>query len=330
VIRMTKTTADTELIAKAVELACRAPSLHNSQPWRWVATKTKVDLFADPHRVVRSTDSAGRESIIGCGAALDHFRVAMAAAGWNTAVDAFPNPNTLDHLASVDFTPLDTVAQAWRDRADAIRRRRTDRLPFRAPENWESFEPALRRALDDELVTLDVLGDEARPQLAEASRLTERVRRYDEFYHREMQWWTASFRHFEGVPPTSLVSASERDRVGVNRHFPVGGQGDRRAAISRDQAKILLLSTPEDTRVEAFHSGQVLSAVLLECTMAGLATCPLTHITEVEESRQIIRDLIRRTAMPQILIRVGTAPHVNEVAPPTPRRPLSEVLEIRR
>jgi hypothetical protein len=90
---MTKTTADTELIAKAVELACRAPSLHNTQPWRWVATKTNVDLFADPHRVVRSSDSAGREAIIGCGAALDHFRVAMAAAGWNTAVEEFPNPN---------------------------------------------------------------------------------------------------------------------------------------------------------------------------------------------------------------------------------------------
>jgi hypothetical protein len=106
-----------------------------------VATKTNVDLFADPHRVVRSSDSAGREAIIGCGAALDHFRVAMAAAGWNTAVEVFPNPNKLDHLASVDFTPLDIVAQAWRDRTDAIRRRRTDRLPFRAPENWESFEP---------------------------------------------------------------------------------------------------------------------------------------------------------------------------------------------
>jgi hypothetical protein len=184
--------------------------------------------------------------------------------------------------------------------------------------------------LDDELVTLDVLGDEARPQLAEASRLTERVRRYDEFYHREMQWWTAPFRHFEGVPQTSLVSESERDRVGVNRQFPVGGHGHRRASISRDQAKVLVLSTPEDTRVGAFQSGQVLSAVLLECTMAGLATCPLTHITEVEESRQIIRDLIGRTAMPQILIRVGTAPHLNEAAPPTPRRPLSEVLEIRR
>ena len=33
---MTRPTVDTEVITKAILLACRAPSLHNSQPWRWV------------------------------------------------------------------------------------------------------------------------------------------------------------------------------------------------------------------------------------------------------------------------------------------------------
>jgi hypothetical protein len=130
---MTKSPVELGVIAKAVELACRAPSLHNSQPWRWVASKTGVDLFADPHRVVRSSDSSGREALIGCGAALDHFRVAMAAAGWNTTVEQFPNPDKLDHVASISFTPLEFVTQVWRERADAILHRRTDRLPLRAP-----------------------------------------------------------------------------------------------------------------------------------------------------------------------------------------------------
>jgi len=132
---MTKTTVDIRVIAKAVELACRAPSLHNSQPWRWLASSTVVDLVADPHRVVRSADSSGREALIDCGAALDHFRVARDAAGWNTTVDQFPNPDKLDHVASIRFTPLESAAPALRDRANAILQRRTDRLPFRAPNN---------------------------------------------------------------------------------------------------------------------------------------------------------------------------------------------------
>lgn len=141
---MTQMIADTNVITTAVELACRAPSLHNSQPWRWLASSTSVDLFVDPHRTVTSTDRSGREAIISCGAALGHFRIAMAAVGWDTNVEQFPNPNNLDHLASTDFASVDYVTQARRDRADAILLRRTNRLPFRAPKHWASFEPVLR------------------------------------------------------------------------------------------------------------------------------------------------------------------------------------------
>jgi hypothetical protein len=115
---MTKPPVDIEIIAKAVELACRAPSLHNSQPWRWTASDTVVELHADAHRVVRSHDSSGREALISCGVALDHFRTAMAAAGWNTTVEQFPNPDKLDHVASITFARLKSVPQDVRDRAD--------------------------------------------------------------------------------------------------------------------------------------------------------------------------------------------------------------------
>ena len=89
---MTRPTVDTEVITKAILLACRAPSLHNSQPWLWVVDDGVVELFSDHTRTVRSTDSSGRQVIISCGAALGHFRVAMSAAGWDTNVDRFPNP----------------------------------------------------------------------------------------------------------------------------------------------------------------------------------------------------------------------------------------------
>ena len=183
---MTRTTADREVIAKAIHLACRAPSLHNSQPWRWIVGEAAVDLFADHERVVRSADRSGREAIISCGAALDHFQIAMAAAGWKTNVDPFPSASDRDHLASLEFTPAHCVTAAECDRADAILSRRTDRLPFHAPSHWESFEPVLRRTIDHSKATLDVLADDARPTLAKASRLTESFRRYDLYYHDEL------------------------------------------------------------------------------------------------------------------------------------------------
>lgn len=328
---MTQMTADTDVITAAVELACRAPSLHNSQPWRWVAGDTSVDLFVDPRRTVTSTDTSGREAIISCGAALDHFRIAMAAVGWSTNVERFPNPNNLDHLASIDSVPTDYVAQARHDLADAILRRRTNRLPFRPPKHWLSLEPVLRHALEKDFVILDVLGADARPRLAEAALLTEALRRYDDSYHHELEWWTSPLRKYEGIPESARVSESDDRRVDVNRRFPIDPLDERSSAGTYDEAKIVLLSTPNDTRVDALRCGEALSTILLECTMAGLSTCPVTHITELAGSREMIRDLMTdHTAIPQVLVRVGVAPEGELPAHPTPRRPLCDVLQIRR
>ena len=74
----------------------------------------------------------------------------------------------------------------------------------------------------------------------------------------------------------------------------------------------------------------MLSTVLLECTMAGIATCTLTHLIESTESRDIVRNLTDRRDEPQVLIRVGTTPPFENPPPPTPRRSLDGVLEIRQ
>ncbi|MCK8644206.1 Acg family FMN-binding oxidoreductase [Mycobacterium colombiense] len=327
---MVQTTADTDVITAAVELACHAPSLHNSQPWHWVVGGPSVDLFLDPRRTVTSTDKSGREAIISCGAALDHFRVAMAAVGWSTNVEPFPNPNRLDHLASIDFVPTDYVAQARRDLADAIHRRRTSRLPFGPPKHWSSLEPVLRNAAENDVVSLDVLGADARPRLAEAARLTEALRRYDDDYHHELSWWTAPLRKFEGIPESALVSEADDRRVDVNRRFPIDPLDERSSAGTYDEAKILVLSTLGDTRLDALRCGEALSTILLECTMAGLSTCPVTHVMELEATREMIRDLTRRAALPQILVRVGVEPEGASTPGRTPRRPLGDVLRIRR
>lgn len=325
---MTMTKPELTVIEEAVELACRAPSIHNSQPWRWVADSNEVNLFIDADRLV-STDPSGREALISCGAALDHLRVAMAGCGWITHIARYPNPNNRRHLASIDFTPMHYVTDAHRRRADAILRRRTDRLPFGPPTDWALVEVLLRSAVDDTVALVDVVSDAARAELVRAARVTETLRRYDEGYHFELDWWTGPFRVSEGIPHSSLLSAEESERVDIGRVFPLVTRTQRRVNLHEDRSKVLVISAHDDTRRDMLACGETLSQVLLEATTAGLATCTLTHLTEVEASRSVVASLVDRD-YPQVVVRVGTAPVLDDVPAPTPRRFISEVLTIRK
>lgn len=163
---------DIQVLKNAVLLACRAPSVHNSQPWRWVAESgsehTTVHLFVNRHRTVPATDHSGRQAIISCGAVLDHLRIAMTAAHWQANITRFPQPNQPDQLATVEFSPIDHVTAGQRNRAQAILQRRTDRLPFDSPMYWHLFEPALRDAVDKDVAMLDVVSDDQRTRLVVA------------------------------------------------------------------------------------------------------------------------------------------------------------------
>ena len=132
------------------------------------------------------------------------------------------------------------------------------------------------------------------------------------------------------MPYETLTATDERDRVEVAREFPDGGESGRRPEVDRDRSVIVVLSTRGDSRREALGCGETLSAVLLEATMADLATCTLTHLTELAASRDIIRRLTGGDADPQLLIRIGLVPDSDEPPVPTHRRPPAEVLEIRR
>jgi hypothetical protein len=120
---------DDQTVRSVIALALRAPSIHNSQPWRWVIADNSVHLFADPDRHLPISDSDSRDLLVSCGAALHHARVAFAAVGWATTVHRLPNPAQPDHLAAVECLPRAATA-ADITLAAAISHRRTDRRRF--------------------------------------------------------------------------------------------------------------------------------------------------------------------------------------------------------
>lgn len=117
-------------------LATQAPSMHNSQPWRWRVGPDSLSLFADPSRRLSHADPDRRNLLISCGATLHHCVVALAAAGWCSKVQRLPDPSDSDFLAAISVSAqppgeLDILL------AGAIGRRRTDRRTYSSwPVPW--------------------------------------------------------------------------------------------------------------------------------------------------------------------------------------------------
>ncbi|CKO50700.1 putative NAD(P)H nitroreductase [Mycobacterium tuberculosis] len=120
---------DAETVRTVLTLAVRAPSIHNTQPWRWRVCPTSLELFSRPDMQLRSTDPDGRELILSCGVALHHCVVALASLGWQAKVNRFPDPKDRCHLATIGVQPL-VPDQADVALAAAIPRRRTDRRAY--------------------------------------------------------------------------------------------------------------------------------------------------------------------------------------------------------
>ncbi len=315
------------MVTAVLRLAQRAPSVHNTQPWRWRFDGERLHLFTDPDRVLPAADPHGREQVISCGTVLHHARTVFAARRWHTDTVRLPDPSHPGYLAFIDFRPWPDPPAGIAGRAAAISRRYTDRLPMGEPRDWATLVPKLQQLVSPHGLGCDALAGDIRARVAAVSDNASAARRDDWMYQDELHWWAGHSGTTEGVPPGGLISDAELARVDIARLFPSAPHSERRPGRI-DRARLLALSSPDESPSSWLHTGEALSAVLLECTAAGLGTCPVTHLTEVPAGRRALAALLPGHDFPQVLVRVGTAPPGEPQPPPTPRRHVDEVLTL--
>jgi len=319
-----------EVVADAINLAVRAPSIHNTQPWQWRLTSTALDLYVDRTRQLQAADKAGRMLLISCGTALHHLTVAMAARGWRSKVVRLPDPRIPSLLASISFEPAPPTEQmtTW---ADAISRRRSDRRVMSSWEVPDSHVQTLVKLAAEHGVVAQPLTDASAEHLWESlKRHVADKRQGDRVYEKEMsRWASVGADAREGMPEANLVEAphpgpatSARDR------FPGGTLRQGGEAEEESGEAALLLCTSSDDPMSRLRAGEALSALLLEATRLGLATRLDSQVVEEETTRaQLEEQLLAGARSPQIVVHVGW-PAGSEPVPLTPRRETGSVLKV--
>jgi nitroreductase len=323
---------DPATLRRAIRSATRAPSVYNSQPWRWhVGPAGGVDLFADPDRRLITIDADGRDLLLSCGAALHHLVVALAGMGWSARVDRFPDPEDIQHLARVQ--PSVTPPQAETAQlAPAITHRRTDRRRFSAEPVAEKLLTTLVGYAAACGTDLHIVAGRARERLIENLTRSASLQRQQEGYAAELARWTGRYAGAgDGVAADTVASGISRPGEVPMRAFTGGGLAQSPHSFEHDDASVLMvLSSPTDDPLGALRAGEATSATLLAATGMGLATTTLSQPLEVPRTRASISEhIVGPDVFPQLMLRVGWPQPGSPDLPPTPRRRLDHVVDER-
>ena len=320
----TGTLTDEQLHA-VVEAATLAPSVHNTQPWRFSWDGRLLVVAEDPDRGLPVLDPQGRERLISCGAATQHASLALAALGRTSEVTVLPDSErprltTVRPGEPADPDALDAALAA------AIPRRYTDRGAFRPGQVPADVLTRLRVAAEHHGAWLrPVERPDERIALAVLLSHAEAHEEADSAYREELRRWRTREREQEGIPDAAVDPGPRASEFAL-RDFDAPDEPRRVAAPDEpppaEHPTAVVLGTHDDDPEDWVRAGLALGRVLLQATVDDVAASPMTQVIEVARLRARLREELSMVGVPHVVLRLG----YGQGRMVTRRRPVSDVL----
>ncbi|MDN5763427.1 MAG: hypothetical protein L0H41_14075 [Microlunatus sp.] len=300
----------TEVLRHAATRAGLAPSVHNTQPWRFRIGRDTMELRADPDRRLRVLDPTGRQLMISLGCALFNARVALASSRVGVAVHRLPDTQDEKLIARIELTGRPAPWTPLVRLEPAIDRRFSNRRDFFEKEVPEEILYELTSAATAEHAILHLVESEEHRQ--ECARLlweAEAEQTDDPDYRAELhEWITSTGTRQDGVSTRSFPMAGPargeipiRDfSAGVTGLMPAVGDSDRHQCL-------MILGSKEDSLASWLHAGEALERLWLEATRLDYVASLFTQVIEVPELRAELRNRLELDFQPVLMLRVGQA-----------------------
>lgn len=317
-------------IRTVAEFASLAPSVHNTQPWRFVAHQRALDVYVDPDRGLRYLDPSGRQLHISCGAVTEFARLAVRAVGYDCEVRLLPDPSDQTLVAKVMIRGRKATTPAEQGLIEAAARRYTDRGPYADEAVTEPELDRLRDAIADSGCWLRIL-DRPEDRLAAITLLSdaETLETSDPEYRAELAQWRRDGRAPDGLPSTAYMTWTDDARVSDVPLRDFGGHDAHPHPsdapppdVERDT--IVVLGTELDSVESWLSAGRALARVLLTLTDANLSSQPLGPVLDVPAARARLRHELGLVGQPQFMLRIGHGLG----RPATGRRSTNDVLTV--
>jgi hypothetical protein len=311
-----------------VAQAARAPSMHNTQPWRFRWDGHSFDVIADEQRALEVSDPDGRELTISCGAAVVNLLLALRQLGCDGSLAEFPDHGAPQIKARITVHEGVPSTAAERRVFAALTRRHTHRGHFADRVITPDLAVRLQQAAESQGCRLHYVNDPgSRSRILHLARTAERLGASDDLAREETRAWTSDpeANRPDGVPAWAYVQgppvAGPDDLPGrdfdVERAFGSGERGHQ------PPGAIAVLTTDNDLAYDWLQAGQALECVLLKAAADWAFAAIHSRVTEIPHLRSELQRELGTTAEPQLLLRFGYA----DTARATPRRSVDEILD---
>ena len=302
--------------------AILAPSVKNTQPWRFAVQGNRVCLFAARTGGLSVTDPDRRELYISLGCALENLLVAGEHFGLGHEVTYFPEGSDAALAAAVLFTPGGTASASRAGiRLDAILRRHNDNSVFQPVPVPVELRARLEACREDTGLRLELADDRFfRRWVNGLTSEADRLEFANPEFREELGYWIG--RGAFGAPRLlSRLGQLLVSRVDLGESV---ARQDRK--IVGSAALIGLVAARDDTHLTHLRTGQLFERLWLTATMLGVSIHPMSQTMRLPQLRAAVAELLPEPGwMPQHLFRVGFSSR-RETPHRTPRRPVGEVL----
>jgi Nitroreductase family len=317
---MSTVSLDASSLEKLLAAAVAAPSMHNTQPWRFRldAACSTVEIRAAAERALPREDPYGRAVHIAAGAALLNLRLAASHLGWTPVTRVLPDPYHPTVLARVRLDGRGGPCPARdTDLYDAIPRRHSSRLPYAARPVPVMVLAELADAAHAEGARLTVADAHQASGLLRLTALGEHRNRTDPARAAESRRWTGGESGRDtGMPAQALGPQDSFEQLPL-RDFTAQQSPERLATRPFERHPTLLtFTTAHDRRADWLRTGQALERVLLLATTHGLRASLLHQALEWPDLRECLRGPAALHDHVQMIVRLGYGPE----GPATPRR----------
>jgi len=311
-----------------IKAATRAPSGHNTQPWKFLIDGDEVRILPDPGRRLPVVDADDHALYVSLGCALENLVIAAQYRGFAAHSGPVPEPDGSLRARLVPLTRTDDCSEL----VSAIKERQTTRRRYEGRPVPDSDLKGLQAIAARPGVCIRLITSSVERQ-AVATLVEEGCRRQfsnDAFVAELSSWIRFSRAEAEaggdGLTSAAMGLPSVPRWLGTRlmRWFATpSSQAREQGSLVRSSPVIALFLAEGDDATHWVEAGRSFERFVLAATARGIRHAHVNMPCEEVELRGPLCEAVGESGMtPLLLVRLGYA----QAMPRSPRRPRQAVM----